>query len=163
MIQTCLDNGFPSNRADEFRSFFHEILNIFRSTFSKVPPANVPPHNIESTDDTKPICVKIRSYIQSRRQFLRRIETKLEDVELNYPNPTSKWACASHLVPKAGPDAWRFTVDVRPVNQYTVPIKLILPAVEHGLDETSGSLQSCNLDMPHSYWQFLFHASSQEF
>lgn len=99
-----LDNGFPFDDANEFRSLVHEILNIFRTYFSKGPPANVPHLKIELSGSAKPICVKIRNYSQIQRQFLRRMTTKFVDAVLIYPNPTSIWAYAPDLIPKSDLD-----------------------------------------------------------
>eukprot|EP00171_Calliarthron_tuberculosum_P022675 IDg22675t1 len=56
-----------------------------------------------------------------------------------YLNPTAKWALAPLLVPKPGPAAFRFTVDLRPVNKYTVKQAITAPPIEIELHKLANS------------------------
>ena len=56
-----------------------------------------------------------------------------------YSNPKSKWAAAPLLVPKPGPARYRFTVDLRPVNKYTVQHSHPMPIVEFELTKLAKS------------------------
>lgn len=46
---------------------------------------------------------------------------------------------------------WRFTVDLRPINQYTVRQHGPLPVIGHELPLLAGSEVYVNLDMNHGY------------
>ena len=114
------------------------------------PPANIPPLQLELTDDANPICVKIRKYSESQRCFLRKLTDKLVAAGMIYPNPNSKWASAPQLVHKPGPDEWRFTLDLRAVNRFTVPQRLIMPVVQQELSKAKDARQYAEVDMVHS-------------
>lgn len=50
---------------------------------------------------------------------------------LVYPKPTSTWASAPLLIPKPGPDAWHFTVDLHPINQLIMLHQFPTSVTEH--------------------------------
>lgn len=60
---------------------------------------------------------------------MSKLTKELEEKGLIYANPSSKWACAPLIAPKKGPDEWRFTSDLRPVNFYTYPFAFPMPNV----------------------------------
>lgn len=64
-------------------------------------------------------------------------------------------------MPKPGPVQWRFTVDLRPKNRYTVPQIFTLPIIEHELSKASGAKIFANFELSHVYWQLLLHKDSQ--
>lgn len=74
-------------------------------------PAKVPPLNIDLKPNAHAVRVKLRIYLASQKAFMSIITKVLLEHDIIYPNPSSKWACASLIVPKKGPDEWRFTVD----------------------------------------------------
>lgn len=47
-------------------------------------------------------------------------------------------ASAPLLVPKPFADRWRFTGDLRPVNQYTIPFQYPMPIIDHELQKLQG-------------------------
>ena len=71
-----------------------------------------------------------------------------------YPNPTSPWASAPLLVPKP-PDTFRFTVDLRGVNKYTVKHQYPMPNLEQELTKVGRSKFYAEFDVNNCYWQFL--------
>lgn len=87
---------------------------------------------------------------------------ELIQFDLVYPNSSSKWACAPLIVPKPGPSQRRFTVDLNPVNHFTIPYQFPKPNVEHELTKTSGSKFCANFDFTQGYWQIPLHPNSQE-
>lgn len=66
--------------------------------------------------------------------------------DIIYANPHSKWASTPLVVPKAGPAEWRFTVDVKPVNNFTIPYHYPMPNVELELIKLSDSNYYANFD-----------------
>lgn len=80
---------------------------------------------------------------------------------LFYANPASPWASAPLLVPNPGPARWRFTVDLRPVNRFTVRHQFPMPILEHELTKLAKSWFYANFDFVQSYWQLLLHPDSQ--
>lgn len=88
--------------------------------------------------------------------------SKLLECNYTYPNPTSRWGSAPHLVSKPGPDGWRFTGDLRLVNKWTIASKFPMPVVEQELEKAQGAHFFGDYDMLHRYWQFLVHPDDQE-
>lgn len=153
--------GFPKARFDDLREIVLSRIGVFRTDFSQ-SSASIPPLRLELKSDAKPVHVKIRKYSDSQRKFLRKLVEKLLDAGLNYPNPTSKWSCAPHLVPKPGPAEWRFTVDLRHVNKSTYALNFPLLFIDAELDKAAGAQMFCEFDMTQGYWQLLLHKDSQE-
>lgn len=58
-------------------------------------------------------------------------------------------------MPKDGPPWWRFTVDLRPVNYYTVRHQFAMQILELELPKLAPSKCYANFDFTHSYWQLL--------
>ena len=78
-----------------------------------------------------------------------------------YSNPTSPWACAPLLVPKPGPARFRFTVDLRPVNAFTVKHQYPMPNLEHELTKLSASKYFAPFDLSNGYWQLALDKEAQ--
>lgn len=68
-----------------------------------------------------------------------------------YPNKTSQCACAPLIVPKPGPDEWRFAAELRPINRFTKKHQYPMPVIENELIKVYGSQCYCNFDLIHSY------------
>lgn len=160
MLQMAITNGFPDEHWAELETLIWKHANEFRTSFSSAP-ARVEPLRIELTADATPVRVKLRNYSADQRAFLKKLVTDLTTHGLVYANPTSKWACAPLLVPKPGPARWRFTVDLRPVNRFTVRHQYPMPVLEHELTRLSKSKLFANFDFVQSYWQLLLHPASQ--
>ena len=77
-------------------------------------------------------------------------------------NNQSEWASAPLIVPKSGPEHFRFTVDLRPVNSQTVPFTWPMPHFERAVSELAGYTAFATIDLCHGYWQMPLEESSQE-
>lgn len=161
MIERAKNNGLPSKHVEELTAIVFPYAHVFDTRFSSTP-AKVPPLQVELTHDAHPTRVKLRNYSQSQRVFMTNLTDELMKYNLIYPNPSSKWACAPLLVPKAGPAEWRFTVDLRPVNRFTIRHQFIMPRIEEELTKTADSVVYASVDFTHSYWQLPLHPASQE-
>lgn len=162
MVQDAKKNGLPGHREAELRRIIFDRKDIFRVSFSSGPPAKVEPLKIDLVSDARPVRVKLRNYSQDQRNFLSNFVEKLVNAGMAYPNPTSPWASAPLLVPKPGPAAFRFTVDLRPVNRFTIRHQFPMPNLEQELTKTAGSTIYSTFDFSHSYWQLPLAAESQE-
>lgn len=60
MLDNALNDGFRNNYRHELENLVHEYLNVFRTTFSSVSPADVPPLRLELTPAAIPTGVKPR-------------------------------------------------------------------------------------------------------
>lgn len=101
------------------------------------------------TPDERPIRVKLRNYSSDQRDILRTLVTDLTAKGLVYANPSSPWASAPLLIPKPSPALWRFTVDFRPVNRYSIRNQFPMPYVDNELTKLASSKYYANLDFVH--------------
>lgn len=161
MLDTAKANGLPQPLWEKLEALVFRYKEIFSNSFSAIP-AKVPPLRIDLTADAKPFRVKLRNFSTSQRDFMSNFTSKLENLGIVYANPSSSWACAPLLVRKAGPDLWRFTVDLRPVNSYKIPHAFPMPNVEQELTKTAKPKVFAGVDFIHSFWQLLLHVASRE-
>ncbi len=116
-----------------------EHIDIFPIGLSSGPPVDLPPMRIELKKDAKPIKVRLRNYSEPQKEFLDNFVFKLVEKGMAYANPTSAWAAAPLLVLKPGPSRFRFTVDLRPVNKYTVKHVYPMPILDIELHKLAES------------------------
>ena len=157
----AFENGLASDRRPMLGKLLSGHMDIFRTSFSSGPPARLPPLEIELTNDATPVKVRLRKYSSDQRDFMYKFVQDLVRHGLAYANPTSKWACAPLLVPKPG-SLYRFTVDIRPVNKFTIRYLYPMPNIEIELTTVAGSKFFAVFDFSHSYWQLLLAKQSQE-
>lgn len=81
---------------------------------------------------------------------------------MNYFNPSAAWACAPLLLPKPGTEGFGFTVDLRPINNFTVKQEYPMPNLKLEMAKTAGSKFSALVALSHGYWLLLLKKSSQE-
>jgi hypothetical protein len=87
---------------------------------------------------------------------------ELIEFGLVYRHPSATWCAAALLVPKLGPAGFRFTVDLRLVNQQTIPFAWPMPHIESELSSVQESSHFCTFDLSHGYWQLQLAAGSRE-
>ena len=151
-----------NNLEDTLKDLAHEFKDIFRIKLGNDPPVNVEPMKIEFEGIPRPIKVRQRSYSPEQLEFLKRKVKELSDAGFITRNNASKWACAPLVVPKAGKEGFRFTVDLRPVNSQTKPAVWPMPHADQMLAKLNGSKYWFKLDFLHGYWQFPLDDSSAE-
>ena len=144
------------------RELVLQYRDIFRNKMGSDPPANVPPMVIRLKTGTKPVRVKLRRYSPPQAAFLRNKVGELLQLGLIYQNTQSQWASAPLIVPKPGPELFRFTVDLRPVNAQTEPAIWPMPNIDSALSQISGATCFASLDFCHGYWQLSLDRASQE-
>lgn len=162
MLKKAEDNGMPRTPFESLKKTIHANIDLFRTTFSAGKCAQVPPLKIDLRAEAQPIRVRLRKYSQPQQEFLTKLMKQLMDADIIYPNPTASWASAPLLVEKPGPAKFRFTVDLRPVNQFTVKHQYPMPNLEHELTKLSSSAFFATFDLSHGYWQFPLAEESQE-
>lgn len=75
---------------------------------------------IQLWKDANPTRVKVRRYLHEQREFLRRsVDTFVENGHA-YRNLNATWCSAPLIMLKEGPAKFRVTVDLSPVNKYTM-------------------------------------------
>lgn len=161
-IDIAKSDGISEEFVPELRTLVLGHVDLFRTTFSACGSAKVSPLKIVLKGGATPIRVKLRNYSQEQREFLQKLIAELVRCDMVYPNPTASWASAPLLVYKSGPAKFRFTVDLRPINQFTVQHHFPMPNLEVELTKVSSSRVYATLDLSHGYWQFPLDESSQE-
>lgn len=153
LVSAATSNGLPEAEQQNLSQLLNDNQDVFRICMSSGPAAKLPPLKIELSTEAKPVRVKLRNYSPTQRQFLSDFVSQLVKKDIIYPNPTACWASAPLLVPKAGPSQFRLTVDLRPVNKYTLRHQFPMPNLEQELCKLSGASYFANLDFSNAYWQ----------
>lgn len=152
----------PKNLHGRLREMVAEFTDVFRTRLGNDPPVDVPPMKVEFDGLEKPVKVKQRTYSPAQLNFLKKKCEELVNLGFLYRNPHSKWACAPVVVPKEGPERFRFTGDHRPVNVQTKKNQWPMPHADAMMPRLTSATIFFLLDFLHGYWQFPLHPSSQE-
>lgn len=91
----------------------------------------------------------------------RFVETLVSAEMANF-NPSVALAFASLLVLKVSSVLYRFTVDLRSVNHYTLKHQFSMPSLESELAKLSTSRYFALLELSHGYWQISLVKASLE-
>lgn len=140
MIQVAIENGFPIAHRTDLEKLFFDHTGIFRASSSSGPRAELISLKVDLVFDVRPVRVRLRKYSPEQRQLLSDMVNKLVDKGLAYSNPSSLLACAPLLVPKSSSAKFRFTVDLRPVNGFTVKHQFPMPIAEQELTKIARSV-----------------------
>ena len=160
-VREAKAQGMEDEHVRELDSLLQEFSDIFRTKLGADPPARVPPMEIKLKPDAKPVRVKLRRYSHPQAAFLRRKTDELLRLGLIRRNPTSQWACAPMMVPKPGPEQFRLTIDLRPVNNQTVPHNWPMSHIETAIAKLAQAKCYANIDLCHGYWQMPLAPSAQ--
>lgn len=162
IVKNAIDNGLPLEYHAELRSLVFDHAKIFRTRLGSDPPIDSPPMQIKLQDCSRPVRVKLRRYSPPQAAFLRSKVDELLRLGIIRRNNESQWACAPLVVPKAGSEGFRFTVDLRPVNSQTIPYTWPMPDLESATAELSGDSVNAVIDLCQGYYQLALHEDSQE-
>jgi hypothetical protein len=116
----------------ELRELLVTCKNAFRLRLGQDPPAKVRPLVIELKPDAKPKRIPARKYAPSLAQFLSAKMAEMERLGLVKKNVASRWASPPLILPKAGPEKFRFTLDLRYPNSQAEQVSwpmLLAPAL----------------------------------
>jgi Reverse transcriptase (RNA-dependent DNA polymerase)/RNase H-like domain found in reverse transcriptase len=86
----------------------------------------------------------------------------MERLGLIKKNMASRWASPPLILPKAGPEKFRFTLDLRYPNSQAEQVSWPMQNMEDELASLTGSKYFVTLDLMQGYWQLLLHEDSQE-
>lgn len=79
------------------------------------PPVKIPPLKIQIKERIKPVMVRSRRFPPLHRDFIRKHISSLEEQNLMYRNPDSRWGSASRIAAKKDVGSYRMTVNLRAV------------------------------------------------
>lgn len=91
------------------------------------PPESVQPMKIDLKPDGNPVSVNVRRYSHPIAEVLPKKVDETLKLGLIKPNKRIQWNCLSLIIFKTGPEQYRFTADIRPVNSHTVPYTWPMP------------------------------------
>ena len=161
MKTTVCVNGLRTEHRKALEELMEEQADVFRTTFSTGPPASKHPLKISLTPNDEPVKVRPRNYSREKREVLSDLVENMAREGMAFSDPTSPWAYAPLVVPKPGPARYRFTIDVRPINKFTVKHQIPMPSFEHELTRQSGSRYFTTFDLSHGYWQLELELESR--
>lgn len=70
MVDLGATNGFPSAKLPQLQKWVLHHTDLFRTSFSSGPPADISLLKIELLSDDRPVCVRLLNYSQEQRAFL---------------------------------------------------------------------------------------------
>ena len=162
MYNEAIDNLLAVKPARRLRQLLQDHQDISRIKLDHDPLVKVPPMRIRLIPGASPVSVKVRRYSEAQQNFLRKKIEELEKLGLVKRTTQSSWTCAPLIVPKPGPDKFRFTTDLRPVNKITVPFLWPMPNLETNTSRLVKEKCFGGGDLCEGYWQFLLEEDSQE-
>lgn len=145
----------------QLKALLGDHMDVFRKGFSSGPPTDVSPLKIELTPGTRPVKVRLRNYSFERGEFLQVFVSDFVRLGIAYANSASSWASAPLLVPKPGGARFRFTVDLRPVQKYTVRHQYTMQNLEQELSRLANSNYFATFNPSDGYWQLPLENESQ--
>jgi len=162
MLQDAVASGLPRQSKARLGTILEQYADVFRLKLGTDPPVQIEPMIIKLQQNAKPVSVKVRRYTPPQAIFLKNKVQELERNGLVRRNGASSWACAPLIVPKPGPEQFRFTTDLRPVNKVTIPHIWPMPDLESSLGRLKNQKVFALIDLCQVYWQLPLHENSQE-
>lgn len=164
-IEAMLERSRPNVSQDGFQrltEIVYKHKKVWALKLGSQPPSKLPAMTIDLEPGAKPVRLPARTYSPPQLEFMKNKIAELESLGLIYRNPTATWASPPHIVPKAGPDQFRFTVDLRVVNASTVPRKWPTPNLADVMQNFAGSDRFGIFDAIHGYWQLELEEGSRD-
>lgn len=97
------------------------------------------------------------NYFHNHKEFLVGLISKVIESRMVYSKPMSPRDLDRLIVPDAVPKKFWFTVDLRPVSQYTVKYHCPRPIVGQTLAKVSEQRYYAPFDFSHGYWHLPWH------
>jgi hypothetical protein len=107
----------------------------------------VRPLKIKLKPDAKPKRIPARKYAPPQALFLAAKMADMEHLGLVKKNLASRWASTHLILPKAGPEKFRFTLDLRYPNSQAEQVSWPMPNIEDELASLSGSKYFATMDL----------------
>jgi hypothetical protein len=151
-------------------SIYSDLHNAFRTALTNDPPADVTPVRVQVLPSIHSIRHGTRTYNPSKSTYMANHLNMMPEYGYVRPNPYATVASPAHPVrrPNAAPDdpienQYRLTVDLRAVNNCTIPMQFPLPRLELFTDIVAGATHFASIDLYNGYWQIPLHPDSQEY
>jgi len=161
-LENAASAGMKSHNVEKCRELMLKYIDIFRIKLGPDPPAKVDEYRVSLKENYRPFRSTQRRYAPAQKVFIGATIRSLERIGAVKHNPTARWASPALAVPKPGTDSFRFTVDLRGVNEQTIPVASAMPDLESMIRSVGESKIYAKMDMVHAYWQIPLHKDSQE-
>lgn len=161
-LKRATSAGMNPRNVDKCEAMMRKYMSIFRIKLGSDPPAKVDEYRVSLRENFRPFRSTQRRYAPTQKVFIEATIRSLERIGAVKYNPTARWASPALAVPKPGTNSFRFTVDLRGVNQQTVPVASAMPDLESMIRSVGDSKVFAKMDMVHAYWQIPLHLDSQE-
>jgi hypothetical protein len=102
--------------------------------------ANVAPLQIQLKPGAQPVRVPTGTYSMPQMRFMEAKLKENDELGLIRRNPASEWASPPLILPKPGPEGFRFTMDLRVPNAQTVSTVWPMPYLAESLTDFEGSM-----------------------
>jgi len=178
-VQSALANAFEGAQQEglseqathQLRSVVTgELSDMFRTVLSNDPPASVEPIKVEMRPGIEEIRNVRRQYKPEAVQFMDGFMRQLKELGYVEEEPFATMSSPAHVVRKPGVDPdepldrkYRLTVDLRKVNEFTVPMVYPLPHPDSFGAAVVGKRYFGKLDLFNGYWQLPLHPDSQRY
>ena len=163
LVEGAIANGLPTELKTKLEDILHKHRTVWRMALRPgEPPADIEPMDIRVVPGAVPFRCKPRRYPPLHAEFLRQHMKKLEQAGFVYRNPHSPWASPAVVVKKPNGEL-RCAVDMRGVNQVTIPTAWPLPIQENLSDYLQGSKCYAKLDLTKAFWQMGVKEDKQEY
>ena len=139
-------------RAQLYTLFKKYAAAVCMDTHSDLPPANVPPMRID-TSNKSPVCQKARPIPVAAKQFAEDEIKAMLKAGFIVRVFDSAWASPVHIVPKRGSKKWRMCIDYRQVNELTVPFAGSVPYIDELICAVRGKAWLSTFDLASAYMQ----------
>jgi hypothetical protein len=162
-LQDCLDRGMPSECVEELRmEVMGPLFQLFRTTISNDPPADVPPMTAEFLPSVESVRLPPRRYTPIESQFMKFITSKLEAFGLVRRTSGATVVSPAYPVRKPGvpPDApiedlFRLVVNLKGVNKHTKRRYYPATRLDRVTTFLSGFKCAAHFDLISFFWQLL--------
>ena len=166
MINRAVRKGLPTEYIHKLRATVTKY-DIWRTRLGPDGPAKVPPMQIRLKEGAPSIKAPNRRYPPLYRQFMKKRLTELEQYGLIYKNNGSRFSSAVHVVPKVETPKdietdFRWTIDLRRINDWTETITWPMPNMDVITESVSEAKAFARVDFLKGYWQMPLHEDSQE-
>jgi Reverse transcriptase (RNA-dependent DNA polymerase) len=165
-LQALADDAQIKGASIKFVTKLCELLityhNAFKLRLGQDPPADVRPLKIELKMDANPKRIPARKYAPPQAQSLAAKMADMEQLGLAKKNLASRCESPPIILPKAGPEKFRFTLDLRYPDSQAEQVSWPMPNMEEELASLAGSKYLATLGLMQGYWQLPLHEDSQE-
>ena len=170
-VQEAITEGLAPSAAERLRIALHgELGDVFRLVKACDGPAKVTPVVVEMQPGKVPKHMPQRRYTAEQSAYLRLVVREFERGGELERTGDSAFVSPCHVVQKDGvtpdtplQDKYRLTVDVRAVNDVTIPTHFPVPTEDYVRSKVAGRTHFGKTDCLGGFWQLPLSEDSQKY